>query len=55
MALANETDETRFAHIIIYMDSETTFTGAKHVVTAPLGLAEGAPLDGELFPRPALG
>jgi phytanoyl-CoA hydroxylase len=51
MALANQTDQTRFAHVVIYMDAETTYTGQRHVVTDPLGLAVGQPLDGELFPR----
>ena len=36
--------------IIIYMDANTTYTGAKHVVTDPLGLKPGDLLDGALFP-----
>ena len=51
MATPNFTDEARFAQIIIFMDAATTYTGAKHVITDPLGLAVGAPLDGSLFPR----
>jgi ectoine hydroxylase-related dioxygenase (phytanoyl-CoA dioxygenase family) len=53
MATPNFTDEPRVAHVVIYMDAETTYTGARHVVTDPLGLREGAPLDVELFPRAA--
>jgi phytanoyl-CoA hydroxylase len=52
MATPNRTDQARFAHVSIYMDAETTFTGAGHVVTDPLGLRPGDPLDGETFPRP---
>jgi phytanoyl-CoA hydroxylase len=51
MAHANDTDIARVAHIIIYMDAETTYTGAKHVVTDPLGLTPGEVLAGEMFPR----
>ena len=50
MATANETDEPRVAHVIIYMDQTTTFTGGSHVVTSPLKLSEGVRLEGELFP-----
>ncbi len=51
MATPNFTDEPRVAHIIIYMDADTTFMKQGHPVTDPLHLEEGAPLDGELFPR----
>ncbi len=50
MATANLTAEPRFAHVVIFMDAATTYSGARHVVTDPLGLAVGAPLDGPLFP-----
>ncbi len=51
MANSNDTDEARVAHIIIYMDADTTYTGAKHVVTDPLGLREGQRLgDSDRFP-----
>jgi phytanoyl-CoA hydroxylase len=50
MANSNITDVPRVAHIIIYMDADTTFNGSKHVVTDPLNLQVGQPLDGELFP-----
>jgi len=51
MANANETDDYRVAHVIIYMDVTTTFTGKGHVVTKELGLEEGDLLDGEHFPE----
>lgn len=51
MATPNYTDQARFAHIVIFMDAETTYTGESHVITDPLELAQGAPLDGPLFPR----
>ena len=50
MAQSNVTDVPRVAHIIIYMDADTTYTGARHTVTDPLNLQPGQPLDGELFP-----
>jgi len=50
MATPNFTDEPRVAHVVIFMDAETTYTGAKHVITDPLGLRPGDRLDGELFP-----
>jgi phytanoyl-CoA hydroxylase len=51
MAHANNTDIARVAHIVIYMDAETTYTGARRVVTDPLGLPSGEVLIGEMFPR----
>jgi phytanoyl-CoA hydroxylase len=36
----------------IYMDEATTYSGAAHVVTDPLGLATGDRLEGDAFPRP---
>lgn len=53
MATPNFTDEPRFAHVIIFMDAETTYSSAKHVITDLLGLDVGAPLDGPLFPLAA--
>jgi ectoine hydroxylase-related dioxygenase (phytanoyl-CoA dioxygenase family) len=53
MATPNFTDEARVAHVIIFMDEATKFSGKPHVVTNPLELKVGAPLDGELFPRVA--
>lgn len=54
MAHANDTDIARVAHIVIYMDAETVYTGARHPVTDPLGLTAGMTLAGEMFPRVGL-
>lgn len=51
MATPNLTDDPRVAHVIIYMDEGTTYTGAPHVVTDPLGLQPGQRMDHEMFPR----
>jgi phytanoyl-CoA hydroxylase len=51
MANANVTEVPRVAHIIIYMDSDTTYNGNPHVITDPLNLRIGAPLDGDSFPK----
>jgi phytanoyl-CoA hydroxylase len=51
MATPNFTDEARVAHVVIFVDETTTYTGARHVVTDPLGLEVGARLEGEVFPR----
>ena len=50
MATANLTDDPRVAHIIIYMDADTRYTGKAHVVTDPLPLSEGDILEHEIFP-----
>ncbi|HEX6972404.1 MAG TPA: phytanoyl-CoA dioxygenase family protein, partial [Limnochordia bacterium] len=50
MAGANQTDAARVAHVIIFTDATTTYTGKRHVVTDPLGLTPGQRLEGELFP-----
>ena len=52
MALSNRTELARFAHVIIYMDEATTYSGAAHIVTDPLGLVAGDRLDVDTFPRP---
>ncbi|MCG5212628.1 phytanoyl-CoA dioxygenase family protein [Streptosporangium sp. KLBMP 9127] len=52
MALPNRTGLARLAHVNIYMDEDTRYSGAAHVVTDPLGLTAGDRLDGEWFPRP---
>ncbi|MFD2081699.1 Ectoine hydroxylase-related dioxygenase, phytanoyl-CoA dioxygenase (PhyH) family [Actinopolymorpha cephalotaxi] len=49
-ATPNLTDDPRIAHVAIYVDAGTTYTGAPHVVTDGLGLPVGEPLDHELFP-----
>jgi len=51
MANPNVTHEPRVAHVIIYMDADTVYTGQPHVVTDPLALSPGQTLEGELFPR----
>jgi ectoine hydroxylase-related dioxygenase (phytanoyl-CoA dioxygenase family) len=51
MATPNNTDDPRVAHIVIFMDADARFSGARHVVTEPLGLVPNAPFDHELFPR----
>jgi len=51
MAGANQTDEYRVAHVIIYMDRTTTFTGKGHCVTSDQGFTEGQILEGPLFPE----
>ncbi len=51
MANANVTDEPRVAHVVIYMDATTRYTGQPHVVTDPLDLKAGQVLEGEMFPR----
>lgn len=51
MATPNFTDDPRVAHIIIYMDADTTFSGKPHPVTDPLKLETGALLEGEFFPK----
>jgi phytanoyl-CoA hydroxylase len=50
MALPNCTDQARLAHVSIYLDEATRYAGTPHVVTDPLGLAAGDPLDGAEFP-----
>ncbi len=52
MAMPNSTDEPRIAHVNIYMDAETAYTGQPHVVTQDQGLTVGTPLATDLFPRP---
>jgi ectoine hydroxylase-related dioxygenase (phytanoyl-CoA dioxygenase family) len=46
----NDTDEPRLAQVVIYMDADTTFTGAMHPVTDPLGLTVGATFPEDRFP-----
>lgn len=49
MATPNFTDDPRVAHVVIYMDASTTYTGKKHVITDPLELQTGQELTGDLF------
>jgi phytanoyl-CoA hydroxylase len=51
MALPNTTDTARFAHINIYTDANTTYSGTPHVVTDPLNLTPGQALPDDTFPR----
>lgn len=51
MATPNFTDDPRVAHVVIYVEEETTYNGKPHVVTDPLGLKEGDRLEHELFPK----
>ncbi len=50
-ANANDTDEYRVAHTVIYMPRTTRFSGASHCVTDPLCLAVGEVIAGDLFPE----
>jgi ectoine hydroxylase-related dioxygenase (phytanoyl-CoA dioxygenase family) len=49
-ANANDTDEIRFAFVVIYVDREVAFDGRAHVCTDGLGLQKGDPLPDEVFP-----
>jgi ectoine hydroxylase-related dioxygenase (phytanoyl-CoA dioxygenase family) len=53
MATPNASDSPRVAHIVIFMDAETQYSGAGHIVTDPLQLSVGDTLDHELFPLAA--
>lgn len=50
MATANTTDDPRVAHIIIFMDADTRYTGKHHPVTDPIAPIVGNILDHEIFP-----
>jgi ectoine hydroxylase-related dioxygenase (phytanoyl-CoA dioxygenase family) len=49
-ATPNRTDDPRIAHVAIYIDADTTYSGAGHVVTDGLGLTVGERLDDGHFP-----
>ena len=51
MATPNFTDDPRVAHIVIFMEHSTTYSGKPHVVTDPLSLTVGEPIAGTLFPE----
>ena len=53
MALPNETDVARLAHVVIYMDEATRYTGTPHVVTDALNMTAGEHFNDDRFPRPA--
>lgn len=50
-ANANDTADPRVAHVVIYTDADTIFTGGSHVVTDPLALRPGDVLPDDRFPR----
>lgn len=51
-ATPNHTDDPRIAHVVIYIDAETTFTGGpSHPLTDDLNLTAGHVLPDEHFPR----
>ncbi len=50
-ANANQTDDPRIAHVVIYVDRDLAYTADRaHVITDPMGLADGVPLPDEAFP-----
>ncbi len=49
-ASANQTNDPRVAHVIIYVDEVTTYDGTPHVTTDPLNLTPNQKLQGNLFP-----
>lgn len=50
MATPNFTDDPRVAHVVIFIDRDTTYVPKHHVVTDPLNLTPGQILDHPLFP-----
>ncbi|RYG36054.1 phytanoyl-CoA dioxygenase family protein, partial [bacterium] len=50
MAQPNKTDEPRVAHVVIFMNKGTTYTGVGHVITDGQGFEAGQKLEGDLFP-----
>lgn len=49
-ANANDTDELRLAHVVIYADRDLRFSGDRHVCTDPLDLTPGDSLPDQEFP-----
>jgi ectoine hydroxylase-related dioxygenase (phytanoyl-CoA dioxygenase family) len=49
-ATPNFTDEPRIAHVVIYIDAETRYTGDPHPITDPLGLTPDSDWPDEFFP-----
>lgn len=49
-AQPNDTDDPRIAHVVIFMDADTRYTGARHPVADGLGLEPGRPFEHDLFP-----
>lgn len=52
MALPNRTALARLAHVTIYMDEQTQYSGTAHPITDPLSITPGTPLAGDTFPQP---
>ena len=56
MANANNTDEYRVAHVMIFVDAETCFDSsvpgraASHIMTEGMNLSDGQQLPDEQFP-----
>ncbi|MFF1821626.1 phytanoyl-CoA dioxygenase family protein [Kribbella sp. NPDC058245] len=50
-ATPNLTDDPRIAHVTIFVDADTEYTGGGHVVTDGLGLTPGQSLEHATFPR----
>jgi hypothetical protein len=50
MATPNFTADPRVAHVVIFTDADTIYSGKPHIVTDPLGLKTGGSLEGDLFP-----
>ena len=51
MANANATDNHRIAHVAIFTDRDTIYTGIDHAVTTGRGYTEGETLPDEHFPQ----
>ncbi|MGI3785502.1 MAG: phytanoyl-CoA dioxygenase family protein [Janthinobacterium lividum] len=49
-ANANDTDEVRLAHVVIYVDRDVAYDGRPHVCTDPLDLRPDQPLPDAEFP-----
>ncbi len=51
MATPNTSEEDRVAHVAIFFDANATYRSQPHIVTDPLGLAQGATFEHPMFPR----
>lgn len=51
MATPNLSDDPRVAHVVIFMEQSTRYSGLSHISTDPLGLEVGQIMDGKLFPN----
>ena len=50
MASSNLSSEKRVAHVVIFMQEGTAFSGVAHPITQPLSLEVGDLMDGDIFP-----